>query len=443
MIPPPCLLAGLFLLAIGAAATLAETVPEADEVQRVYLDEIVPRKGENPAIQLYLRAESSSGRAVTRPDPSRFSIRDNGTPIEPAEIEITTIGQARLGTAAVLILDSSRSMRGQPFDRAKQAALAQLDQMGELDEVGVVSFNDEVEVVGDFGTPRETLRERIAALSVQKKTLAKRVWDAVDRGLELIDGSREALPQRIFIIVFSDGRDSGSDASPSSLLDAAAGDPNRARIPIFSVGFMGFGSAGLAGLDRLSQGTGAAMYPLHSQVKLDDVMDKILSRMTQSLVVSYPAQFDGERHTVEVRVDAALDSRQTGYPAADDDSWRWAAAVIPLLLIGGLLAATIRMRNLRPSGELVIASGSQADRRFALARRRVDIGALDDNDIVLNNASVSRHHARLTFEPRGTQLEDLSSKNGTFINDRRIYSKGSIRPGDRIRVGNIELIFRA
>lgn len=133
MISPPCLLAGLFLLAIGAAATLAETVPEGDEVQHVYLDEIVPRTGENPAIQLYLRAESSSGRAVTRPDPGRFSIRDDGTPIEPAEIELTTIGDARLGTAAVLILDSSRSMRGQPFDRAKQAALDQLDQMGELE----------------------------------------------------------------------------------------------------------------------------------------------------------------------------------------------------------------------------------------------------------------------------------------------------------------------
>ncbi len=255
----PCLVAGLLLLAIGAPVTLAETVPAADEAHRVYLDDIVPATGERSAIRLYLRAELPSGRALTRPEPGRLSLRDNGIPIEADEIELTTIGETRLGTAAVLVLDSSRSMRGQPFDRAKYAALGQLDQMGEFDQLAVVVFNDEIEVVGDFGTPRETLRERIAALSVQKQTLAKRVWDGVSRGLELIDASRDALPRRVFMIVFSDGRDSGSDASPDSLLETAVGGPNRARTPIFSIGFMGFGSAGLEGLERFSQVTGAAI----------------------------------------------------------------------------------------------------------------------------------------------------------------------------------------
>ena len=91
----------------------------------------------------------------------------------------------------------------------------------------------------------------------------------------------------------------------------------------------------------------------------------------------------------------------------------------------------------------MIAGGARANQSFALSSRSVDIGALDDNDIVLNVASVSRHHARLSFELRGTQLEDLSSKNGTFINDRRVYTKGSIRPGDRLRFGEVELTYRA
>jgi hypothetical protein len=221
------------------------------------------------------------------------------------------------------------------------------------------------------------------------------------------------------------------------------GGPNRARTPIFSIGFMGFGSAGLPGLERLSRGTGAEMIELRFPADFDEVFEEISSRMNQSFVVSYPIEPDGVQHTVEVRFGGAHDTRRADYPGRDDGDRRWAAAAISLLLAGSALFAAIRSRNLRPSGELVITTGAQAHRSFSLHRRSIDIGALDNNDIVLNIASVSRHHARLTFEARGTQLEDLRSRNGTFINDRQMFNKGSIRHGDRIRFGEVELIFRA
>jgi Mg-chelatase subunit ChlD len=438
--------AGWCLLTIGTESADAEDLRGVGGAHRVYLDDIIPPSSESLKNRLYVRAESSSGRPLIDLDPDQIVIFDNGTAIEANQIEVTTIEQARRGTAAVLVLDTSLSMRGPAFDRSKQAALRYLEQMGESDQIAIISFNDDVEVIGDFGTPRETLQERITALGVQKKTLAKRVWDGVRRGLELVGASRDALPRRVFMIVFSDGRDSASKAPPESLLEAAVGGPGRARTPIFSYGFMGFGDAGLDGLEQMSQRTGASMYRFHPTIDPAGFfadLDEISFRMNQSLVVSYPAQADGELHALEIQIESATDSRTATYPAADARNWSWAVISILLLGIGVVSTGAIRMKNLRPSGELVITGGEGADQSFSLGQRSIAIGALDDNDIVLNIETVSRHHARLTFEAGGVRLKDLDSRNGTFINDRRTYTKGSIHSGDRIRLGDVELTYRA
>jgi len=48
------------------------------------------------------------------------------------------------------------------------------------------------------------------------------------------------------------------------------------------------------------------------------------------------------------------------------------------------------------------------------------LGALPDNDVVLRDRFVSGHHARLTWDGVGWWLEDLGSRNGSFINHERL-----------------------
>lgn len=65
----------------------------------------------------------------------------------------------------------------------------------------------------------------------------------------------------------------------------------------------------------------------------------------------------------------------------------------------------------------------------------ITIGKANDNDYVVNDVQVSRHHARLLSEPDGTWLlEDLDSTNGTFVNDTQVMRK-RVTKGDRIRLG--------
>lgn len=66
------------------------------------------------------------------------------------------------------------------------------------------------------------------------------------------------------------------------------------------------------------------------------------------------------------------------------------------------------------------------------------IGSRLDGDVVLAAPGISRRHALLAVEPGGMSLEDLGSKNGTFVNGARIES-ARVEPGDRLRFGPVSL----
>jgi pSer/pThr/pTyr-binding forkhead associated (FHA) protein len=74
---------------------------------------------------------------------------------------------------------------------------------------------------------------------------------------------------------------------------------------------------------------------------------------------------------------------------------------------------------------------------------RVTVGRDRVNDVELDaDPKVSRSHAELTSRDGQWTLVDLGSRNGTFVNDRRI-SRHPLRDGDRIRIGGTSLDFSA
>jgi hypothetical protein len=63
------------------------------------------------------------------------------------------------------------------------------------------------------------------------------------------------------------------------------------------------------------------------------------------------------------------------------------------------------------------------------------IGADSDCDIVIDQATVSGRHCRLTLERDGYWLEDLGSTNGTFVNGERLVARRTVSRSDRITLG--------
>jgi hypothetical protein len=82
---------------------------------------------------------------------------------------------------------------------------------------------------------------------------------------------------------------------------------------------------------------------------------------------------------------------------------------------------------------------------FKPGGRRLNVGRVSDNDLCLNDASVSKIHAALVMNQQGTLLvADTGSTNGTYINGRRIaYGESrQIEEGDVVGFGDIETRFR-
>jgi len=69
------------------------------------------------------------------------------------------------------------------------------------------------------------------------------------------------------------------------------------------------------------------------------------------------------------------------------------------------------------------------------------IGRLRENDIVIDNLSVSRFHAVLTRRDDRVFIEDCTSENGVFVNGMR-FERGEVRPGDEIMIGKHQLVLR-
>lgn len=78
----------------------------------------------------------------------------------------------------------------------------------------------------------------------------------------------------------------------------------------------------------------------------------------------------------------------------------------------------------------------------ALPDARLSMGRAADNDVTIDDESVSRLHAVLESSAGGWSIRDLGSRNGTYVNGERIVGERALRDRDEIRVGGARLAYR-
>jgi pSer/pThr/pTyr-binding forkhead associated (FHA) protein len=83
----------------------------------------------------------------------------------------------------------------------------------------------------------------------------------------------------------------------------------------------------------------------------------------------------------------------------------------------------------------------EPDRVFPLLDSELFIGRVPENNIALPDPSVSSKHAKITRTPEGFMIEDLQSRNGTFVNGEKVSGKRLLADGELIRIGRIVLLF--
>ncbi|WP_024326713.1 FHA domain-containing protein [Thioalkalivibrio sp. AKL19] len=96
-----------------------------------------------------------------------------------------------------------------------------------------------------------------------------------------------------------------------------------------------------------------------------------------------------------------------------------------------------------PGGHPVLVGLSEpfGQQRLTLKPGKRSVGRQADNDIVLQEGSVSSQHAWLVNDGGECRVVNLLSTNGTWVNDEKVH-EAVLKDGDHVRFGRAEFIFR-
>ena len=89
--------------------------------------------------------------------------------------------------------------------------------------------------------------------------------------------------------------------------------------------------------------------------------------------------------------------------------------------------------------KLVVLSAGMTGRTHELKADKTTIGRVEDNTFQIAEASVSSHHAEVLLRGNDVVIKDLNSTNGTFINGEKVETESVLKPGQTLRLGQIEL----
>jgi tight adherence protein B len=270
---------------------------------------------------------------------SDVQVRENGQPVDAVSVASARNASAgEFGT--VLVIDASKSMRGAAIRGAMKAAQAFADQRTPEQELAVVTFNRRVSAALPLTTDSSKI-DRV--LSRQPRlTGSTHLYDA------MAEATRELEAKRIgngSIVVLSDGRDRGSNASLGEVTRLA----RQAGVRVFGVGLRST-KFDPAALRRLA--TSGTYADARQPQKLSAIFDALGSKLAREYLVKYQSQAEpGERVTVEMTVSGVPGTTHDSYavrpPAAtppsapESGSGFWGSTAV--MVASAMLAALLLM----------------------------------------------------------------------------------------------------
>jgi tight adherence protein B len=285
----------------------------------------------------------------------KVEVTENGNPV--AALAVTPPGGSNSG--AVLLIDASNSMKGEPIEGATVAARAFLDERKEDLPVGIITFNPNITVLSDFTTESDELKEAVA----QTPTTAEgtHIYDAI---IEASKMAQDAGQERTTFVLLSDG--ANYDTSNSSLAEALAA-ATEANVRIISIGLKSDQYTPET-LQTLARRTGGRYIEADNPAALEAIYTEIGQRLSNEYEVTYRSLLPPEREAVVVMEVKGYVPATATYttPALDlqprgtfERSWvdtvitsPWlmlfvAVAVLALLAFAVLTVIDIRKRSLK------------------------------------------------------------------------------------------------
>jgi Mg-chelatase subunit ChlD len=363
----------------------------------------------------------------------------------------------------VFALDTSRSVRRADLDRARAVVGAVLSALPPGSSVAVLTFDDQARLVLPHTPDPGQVRLLLAAVRARGRhtALHDALFDATRYALQAGDAGRA-------LVLLTDGRDDGSALFLADGLRLA----QDSGIPVHTVGL---GDAHERTLRRIAKLTGGEYLRLGPAPP-----HAVAARIASTLAV--PPTRPAEPARAAVATAWPEDAAPAAAPRRARDMWTGIALLVVAVL--AIAAALVRRRSrpdlsaaggqapvallpaavlsptvlarlsaatqeyldetatLQERPVLCVAGGSAAGQVFELAGfRPTSIGRARANDVRIPDLAVSAEHCRIQPEEGRLVLRDLRSRNGTFVNGRRV-TRHALAPGDVITIGETRIAFR-
>jgi tight adherence protein B len=230
--------------------------------------------------------------------PDAFSVSENGQQID--QLEVTPLLESEeVPVAAVLAIDSSGSMVGDPLDRLKEASVELVTTLtGQGIPVGLLQFDTFAERLSDPTTDTDVLIGAIEPIQASGRTA---LYDAVVEGvgmLEGLDGTRT-------LVVLADGEDNQSTATQAEAIAAA----QAAAVEVTVVALVGTDVFDADALQPLASETDGSYITTEDTGEFGSILEAIAEDVASQYTVTYTSEF-AETAELAVEVTVTVDDVQ-------------------------------------------------------------------------------------------------------------------------------------
>lgn len=312
---------------LGAGAASAQ-LPASTGVQGFGMKIFRVESGLYPFVQVYIRTFDQDMQPLENLNELNIGVMVKGRSYSPrkGQYRIASIRNRDEGTRAVLVIDCSKTMAGEPFEAALKAAANFIDSKRPQDQVAVLAIRDTdegYELVSNFERDKGALARRL--LDIKCDGNKTRLYDAIAAAMQMsamVSQGGIAADDAEYIIsnsivVFSDGKDEGSALSREELNNRITNLP--VPVPIYSLAYSRVDKSNLLNLESLSKNSFGVYYNIGEALeRMQRTVENIQHIVQNDYVVVLRSYLpvDGEQHAVKVGVEYPSRSGKMTYQSA-------------------------------------------------------------------------------------------------------------------------------
>jgi VWFA-related protein len=454
----------------GLACAVAADTPTSLHLGPSSLRLAQPNTARFPAVTLYAYPTDARGVRIGGLRADSFQVIENGVPAEVTKVE------AEGGSIDVcLALDRSPSMLDEnKLAYAKAAAREFVGQLAAGDQAALITFSNGSSLDQGLTPERAPLLaaiDRTQATGTTTTFLDGVYWAITQvallpQGAGSVTATSARRDSRRVVLALTDGNDRASRVLPQELIDYARA--NSVSLCMVALG----GDASSLQMEHLARETGGVFLRAPSPRDLAALYVALAQQLRQEYRITFksprPAP-DGTKRQVKVSLvsqpiageawyqapvqgslaatggtDAAVGSAATGAGGTGGARGQPLLVGVVLMVLGltGVLVAVFYWLGTRNRSLNIVDSNPRLDLLPLWVREgSTRVGRGTECELVLDSRQVSRVHAIIEALDGAYRLLDEGSRNGTYVNGRRVQGLQELRIGDTVRFGDREFRF--